>query len=105
MKTVNQQQPTTRKRESRVPNTISPFDRILHCRGIDFIKNVLEDALEKAEYSVQIVSIDNMKCLNSSKLQTLEESLQIPQVICKVKKGDTGSGYPTFKVYIIPSSS
>jgi len=82
-----------------MPNPISPFDRIIHCRGIDFVKNVLEDALEKAEDSVQIVPISNMKCLNSSKLQTLKESLQTPQVICKVKEGDAGSGYPTFKVY------
>jgi len=86
------------KRSSRNKNTISPFDRIVTCRGIEFIKDTFYGALNKAQTMELLIPLSRFKSVQNDKFQTTGPVDTEPiKVQCKVKTGESSS-YPSVKV-------
>ena len=88
------------KRSARNKNDISPFERVLACRGLEFIKQTLSNALIEAVNNIYTIDLTALKRIDSEYLYRTDEAPLLEPITftCKVKARATLQSYPTFKV-------
>lgn len=89
------------KRASRNKNNTTPLQRVLHCRGIDFVKSVFETCLASATSHRKTVVVANLRKITTSALvPAVSDGAVVKDLMveCKVSNGNRTDQYPTHKV-------
>jgi len=84
-------------RASRNKNPVSPFDRVLSCYGIGYIRKAFKDSLNNAITMETVLCPSQFKSIKSTELWATSQSTERILIKCKVRpKGN--SRYPTIKI-------
>lgn len=84
------------KRASRNKNPVSPFERVLACYDLDYIKGKFYQCLDSAITSKINLDPSNFKSIKVPELEPKSESTGVITVECKIQSGNS-TQYPTIK--------